>query len=140
MKNLFKLLLVSVLFVLTVPSAFSQFTPHYQWTLLDQKLMDYIIGEASGETALAYDIEMAGYTRNRLSQEYQTVLWESQFVMDKLKEFGISSAQLERFGEKRPTWDGISGELWEISPGLRKLADYDDQVAMLVSGSQNADV
>jgi len=118
----------------------AQFTPHYQWTLLEKKLMDQIIGEASGETALAYDIEMAGYTRNRLSDEYKTVLWESQFVMDKLKEFGISSARLERFGEMRPTWDGISGELWEVSPGLKKLADYDDQVAMLVSGSQDADV
>ncbi len=120
--------------------AMAQFVPQYQWTLLDKKLMDQVIGEASGETALAHDIEMGGYTRNRLSKEYQTVLWESQYVMDQLKEFGISESKLERFGEMAPTWDGISGELWEVSPGTKKLADYKDQVAMLVSGSQNADV
>jgi aminopeptidase YwaD len=139
MKNIRNLLMLTGMLALAVYSGWAQFTPHYQWTLLEKKLMDQIIGEASGESALAYDIEMAGYTRNRLSKEYQTVLWESQYVMDKLKEFGITNAQLERFGEKRPTWDGISGELWEVSPGLKKLADYDDQVAMLVSGSQNTD-
>ncbi len=139
MKNIRNLLMLTCMLALAAYSGMAQFTPHYQWTLLEKKLMDQIIGEASGESALAYDIEMAGYTRNRLSKEYQTVLWESQYVMDKLKEFGITNAQLERFGEKRPTWDGISGELWEVSPGLRKLADYDDQVAMLVSGSQNTD-
>jgi len=120
--------------------AMAQFVPHYQWTLLDKKLMDLVIGEASGETALAHDIEMGGYTRDRLTKEYQTVLWESQYIMDKLKEYGITDSRLERFGDMKPTWDGISGELWEISPGMKKLADYKDQAAMLVSGSQNADV
>ncbi|MFH0760400.1 MAG: M28 family peptidase [Bacteroidota bacterium] len=140
MKTSRNLLWITVLFILTGNSSYAQFTPHYQWTLLDSKLMSEIIGEASGETALAHDIEMAGYTRNRLSSEYSTVLWESKYIMDKLKEYAIPNAQLERFGEPQPTWDGISGELWEISPGRKKLADYKDQVAMLVSGSQNADV
>lgn len=140
MKNARKFrILAGVLMVLT-GSAGAQFVPHYQWTLLDKKYMDQIIGEASGETALAHDIEMGGYTRNRVSKEYQTVLWESQYVMDKLKEFGITDSQLERFGDMKPTWDGINGELWEVSPGIKKLADYKDQVAMLASGSQNADV
>lgn len=121
-------------------NSLAQFVPHYQWTLLDQKYMDQIIGEASGETALAHDIEMGGYTRNRLSNEYKTMLWESQYIIDKLKEYGIAEAKLERFGNMNPTWDGIAGELWEVSPGTKKLADYKDQVAMLVQGSQNADV
>jgi hypothetical protein len=140
MKNFRKFwILAGMLTGLTVGSM-AQFVPHYQWTLLDKKLMDQVIGEASGETALAHDIEMGGYTRNRLSKEYQTVLWESQYVMDKLKEYGITEARLERFGEMTPTWDGISGELWEVAPGTKKLADYKDQAAMLVQGSQNADV
>lgn len=140
MKTLDKFrILLAALAVLSFTSM-AQFVPHYQWTLLDKKLMDLVIGEASGETALAHDIEMGGYTRNRLSKEYQTVLWESQYIMDKLKEYGITDSRLERFGEMKPTWDGISGELWEVSPGMKKLADYKDQAAMLASGSQNADV
>jgi hypothetical protein len=140
MKNYRSIPAMAFLLMTLTFSSFAQFVPHYQWTLLDKKLMDQIIGEASGETALASDIEMAGYTRDRLSKEYQTVLWESQFVMDKLREYGITDSKLERFGDMKPTWDGISGELWEISPGTKKLADYKDQVAMLVQGSQNADV
>ncbi|MDD2571042.1 MAG: M28 family peptidase [Bacteroidales bacterium] len=140
MKNIRNFLLIIALSAVSGTMAMAQFTPHYQWTLLDQRSMDYIIGESSGETALAHVIEMGGYTRDRFSDEYATVLWESKYVMDKLKEYGIQNAQLERFGEMLPTWDGIRGELWEVSPGLKKLADYDDQVAMLVSGSQNADV
>lgn len=140
MQNLKKFrILLGVLTLLSL-GAGAQYVPHYQWTLLDQKQMDLLIGEASGETALAHDIEMGGYTRNRLTREYQTILWESQYVMDKLKEYGINESKLERFGGMKPTWDGISGELWEINPGLKKLADYKDQVAMLVSGSQNTDV
>lgn len=140
MKNLRRFwILAGMLTALTV-GAMAQFVPHYQWTLLDKKLMDQVIGEASGETALAHDIEMGGYTRNRLSKEYQTVLWESQYVMDKLKEYGITDAKLERFGAMNPTWDGISGELWEIAPNTKKLADYKDQAAMLVSGSRDANV
>ncbi|MFO7616360.1 MAG: M28 family peptidase [Bacteroidales bacterium] len=140
MKKLRNFLIIGIVSMMAGTAAMAQFTPHYQWTLLDQRSMDYIIGESSGETALAHAIEMGGYTRNRLSDEYATILWESKYVMDKLKEYGIRNAQLERFGEMRPTWDGVRGELWEVSPGLKKLADYDDQVAMLVSGSQNADV
>ena len=140
MKNFRKFWFLTGMLTALAVGAMAQSVPHYQWTLLDKKLMDQVIGEASGETALAHDIEMGGYTRNRLSKEYQTVLWESQYVMDKLKEFGIANAQLERFGDMAATWDGISGELWEVSPGTKKLADYKDQPAMLVAGSQNADV
>jgi len=140
MKNFRKLWILTGMLTLLTLGGVAQFVPQYQWTLLEKKMMDQIIGEASGETALAHDIEMGGYTRDRLSDEYKTVLWESQYVMNKLKDYGITDAKLERFGEMKPTWDGISGELWEVSPGTKKLADYKDQVAMLVSGSQNADV
>jgi hypothetical protein len=37
-------------------------------------------------------------------------------------------------------WDGIKGELWEVSPLRQKLASYTDMTAMLANGSQNADV
>ena len=39
------------LFVLLALGAIAQITPYYQWTLLNQKTVDEIIGEASGETA-----------------------------------------------------------------------------------------
>ena len=38
------------------------------------------------------------------------------------------------------SWDGIRGEIWEISPGKSKIADYGDLTAMLAQGSTNTDV
>lgn len=118
----------------------AQFNPQYQWTLLEQELMDGIIGEASGETAFNHIIEMGAYNRNRPTEEYSSTLWESKYIFEKLKEYGLEGAAIERFPSSRPSWDGIKGELWEVSPGLKKLADYDDITAMLASGSQSVDV
>lgn len=118
----------------------AQFSPNYQWTLLNQSVMDEIIGEASGETAYNHILEMGAYNRNRPLSEYQTMLWEAEYVLSKLHEYGFQDAKVERFESGRQTWDGIRAELWEIEPGRKKLADYDDLRAMLASGSQNADV
>jgi len=117
----------------------AQFNPNYQWTLLNENLMDEIIGEASGETAFNHIIEMGGYNRNRPTEEYET-FWEAEYVLSKLNEYGIPGSKIERFPSSRPMWDGISGELWEVSPGKKKLADYKDLRSMLASGSQNTDV
>lgn len=136
MKKLFLYGLLTFLIL----GANAQNTPFYQWTLLNQKMMDEIIGEASGETAFNHIMEMGGYTRARTSQELTTTLFETQYIMDKLKEYGIKTARLERFPDAQPGWNGIKGELWEVSPRRKKLADYDDMRVMLVSGSEDADV
>ena len=128
---------IGILFMFN--TAFAQLIPFYQWTFLPEEQMDEIIGEASGETAFNHMIEMAGYNRNRAENEYSTTFLEAQYVYDKLKEYGINSAKIDRF-PGRQTWDGIKGELWEISPNRAKIADYDDLRAMLASGSKNADV
>jgi aminopeptidase YwaD len=136
MKRFFLLAGLSVLFL----GAGAQITPFHQWTLLNQQVMDELIGEASGETAYNHIMEMGGYTRARTSQELTTTLFESQYIMDKLKEYGITTAKLERFTDAQPGWNGIRGELWEVSPRRKKLADYDDMRVMLVSGSEDADI
>ncbi|MCX6226405.1 MAG: DUF4910 domain-containing protein [Bacteroidia bacterium] len=135
-----KKLILAGLFVLVALGANTQITSYYQWTLLNQKMMEEIIGEASGETAYNHIVEMGGYTRARTSEELTTTLFETQYIMDKLKEYGIKTAQLERFPNTQPGWNGIRGELWEVSPQRKKLADYDDMRVMLVSGSEDADV
>ncbi|MBT3751643.1 MAG: M28 family peptidase, partial [Bacteroidetes bacterium] len=121
-------------------TAIAQFYPKYQWTLLEQNLMDEIIGEASGETAFNHIQEMGAYNRNRPTEEFASTLWEAEYVYNKLVEYGLEGAQIERFESGSQRWDGIRGELWEINPGRKKLADYDDITAMLASGSQNTDV
>lgn len=108
-------------------------------SLLPEKVMDQIIGEASGETAMAHIIEMGAYNHNRPANEYSGNFLETDYVISKLNEYGLEEIKLNRY-PGGSYWDGISGELWEISPGLSKIADYRDLTAMLASGSVNTDV
>ncbi len=117
-----------------------QYTPWHYWTLLDPAHMDEIIGEASGETAWNTIMETGGYNKDRLASEYgEGTFYEARYIYDQLKLYGIPGAEIVRYpgGE---VWDGIRGELWEVSPMRQKLASYQDMRAMLANGSRNADV
>ncbi len=121
-------------------AAQAQHTPWHYWTMLDQGVMDEIIGEASGETAWNTIMETGGYNMNRPPSQYGAgTFYESQYIYDRLVEYGLPGADLVRF-PGGDTWDGIKGELWEVSPIRQKLASYHDMTAMLASGSQNTDV
>lgn len=127
------------LVVLGAGVLFAQHTPWMIWTLLPQAQMDEIIGEASGETAFNTIMETGGYNKNRQAGEYAGTFYESQYIYDQLKLYGLPGADFARF-PGRTVWDGIKGELWEIKPRRQKLASYQDMTAMLASGSSSADV
>ncbi len=131
-------LIVLVIFLFSFGSLTAQQTPWYQWTLLPQEQMAEIIGEASGETAYNVIMETGGYNKDRLAPEYTSTFYESEYIYKKLLEYGLPGAEIVRFpgGE---TWDGIKGELWEVSPIRQKLASYKDMTAMLARGSNPAD-
>lgn len=108
-------------------------------SLLPEYLMDEIIGEASGETALMHIIEMGAYNHDRPASEYSGNFLETDYVIGKMKEYSLDGVKVNRY-PGGSYWDGISGELWEVSPGKSKLADYRDLTAMLASGSTNTDI
>ena len=120
-------------------SSTAQITPWLYWTFLPEEQMAEIIGEASGETAWNTIMETGGYNKDRLSDEYKGTFYESQYILDQLKKYGLPGAEIVRFpgGE---VWDAVKAELWEIKPMRQKLASYKDMTAMLVKGSNSADV
>jgi len=117
----------------------AQVTPWYQWTFLPAAAMDEIIGETSGETAWNTIMETGGYNKDRLPDEYAGTFYEVQYIYDQLVLYGLPGAEIVRFPGGQ-VWDGIKGELWEVSPLRQKLASYQDLRAMLASGSTDADV
>lgn len=117
----------------------AQMTPWYQWTLLPADIMDEIIGESSGETAWNTIMETGGYNKDRQADEYEGTFYETQYIYDQLVLYGLPGAEIVRFPSAR-AWDGIKGELWEVSPRRRKLSSFQDMRAMLASGSTNTDV
>jgi hypothetical protein len=108
-------------------------------TLLPEKITDEFIGEASGERAMNHIIEMAAYIHDRPASEYSGNFFETQYIFDKMKEYGLEGAVINRYPGGK-TWDGVKATLWEVSPGRSKIADYSDLPAVLASGSTNADV
>jgi aminopeptidase YwaD len=116
-----------------------QFAWYYQWGILPDNVMDYFIGEASGERAYNHIVELSEYNRKRSEAEISGTLMEAQYIVDKLKEYGLSEIAIERFG-KTSSWRGITGTLWEVSPGNNKIADLTDVPFLLATGSRNANV
>jgi aminopeptidase YwaD len=134
-KNGFVLFVLAVIFTLTETYGQNSIPR----TLLPDKIIDELIGEASGERALNHIIEMAAYIHDRPASEYSGYFFETQYVLNKLKEYGLEGAMVSSYPGGK-TWDGVKATLWEVSPGLSKIADYSDLPAVLASGSTNADV
>jgi aminopeptidase YwaD len=107
--------------------------------LLPSNIVYELTGEASGERAMNHIIEMAAYIHDRPASEYSGLFFETDYVMGKLKEYGLEGAVVNKY-PGGSTWDGIKATLWEVKPSISKIADYNDLPAVLASGSTNADV
>jgi hypothetical protein len=121
-------------FLLLAVSAQAQYTPWLYWTFLPKAQMDDIVGEASGEAAWRTISTLNGFNRDRSADEFKGIFFETQYVVGELKRYGIEKVDVVAYpgGE---AWDGIKGELWEVSPIRQKLASHNDMVPMLVNGS-----
>lgn len=139
MKKLTKFCLVAVACVLGFNASAQNYTNPFNHLLLDEHIYDLIVGESSGDRAFNYMMDIAPYERDRSHEDYAGNFFESDYVVNKLKSFGISNAKVEIVG-KSTTWDGVSGSLWEVSPKTAKIADYADLAAHLAQGSADADV
>ena len=135
-KCIFSIVVICFSALLTING---QYPPNYHYTLLDQSVTDELISRSSGDLAFRHIIELAGYSRPREGSEFVNNLPESDYIIEKLKRYGITTYDIEKFG-KVSTWQGIEGTLWEVSPGLSKIADYNDLPLMVASGSNSADV
>ncbi|MBN1938584.1 MAG: M28 family peptidase [Candidatus Aminicenantes bacterium] len=136
--KIFRIIIPAAL-ILAAGLGLAQMTSWHQWTFLPSDQMDEIIGEISGETAYHHIIGLAAFARDRKPEEFAGMFGEAQYVLDRLKEYGLADAAIVRFPGGQ-TWDGVKGELWEVSPGREKIASYQDLRTMLVPGSAPADV
>ena len=120
-------------------AAWAQVSPWTQWTLLPLEIVDEIVGEASGEAAWNSVVELAGYDKNRPITEYADTFYETRYVYETLRRYGLAGAEIVRYPAGR-TWNGIRGDLWEVSPRREKISSFRDQKTMLAKGSNSADV
>ncbi len=121
-----------------VSAASAQYTPWLYWTLLPRDQVDEIVGEASGESAWDVIAQINAYNRARTPDEYKGRFFETQVILNHLKDYGLTAEVATYPGG--PAWRPVKGELWEISPGRRKLASIRDLLPALAAGSAIGDV
>ncbi len=138
MKTLKTLTLILLLAAGILPAQFGRGIPP---TFLSQNVLAAIIYEASGDMALQNEILISGVNVNRKAEEYANGYFEPKFLIEKLREYGITDARIIDLPATQPKlWDAVSAELWVTKPSLRKIADLDEVPASLCSGSSDADV
>ena len=109
-------------------------------TIVPLSLLRAVIEEASGDVALQNEIVLTGVNRNRLPEEYAGKYFETEFILKKLKEYGIEQSEIIDLPTRgATTWDAESAALWLTKPDLRKIADLKDVPASLCSGSVTSD-
>jgi aminopeptidase YwaD len=138
MKKSLSLVILFVLVAAVLPAQFGRSIPP---TLLPHQVLLDIINEASGDLALQNEILIAGVNRNRPAEEYANGYFEPPFLIEKLREYGVTEARIIDLPTTSPTtWDAVSAELWTVKPTVSKIADLKDVPACLCSGSSDADV
>ena len=96
------------------------------------------MNEVSGDVALQNEIFLTGVNRNRLPEEYLKGFYEADFILKKLKEYGIKESEIIDLPTRdKTTWDAEMGELWTIEPEKRKIADLKEIAASLCDGKRD---
>ena len=134
-----KSLLLAVVLLLSYSASAQEYVTPFYHCLLNEAYYDQLVGESSGDRTYNYIMDIAPYERDRKHSDYEGEFFESRYVVEKLKSYGIDNAVTLKLG-KTKTWDGVSASLWETSPNSVKIADYQDLAAILAQGSANADV
>jgi hypothetical protein len=97
-----------------------------------------ILNELSGEQALVH-VQLLSANRDRQPEEYQTQFFETTYISDMARQYGLSDVRADFF-PNRPAWDGEEGDLWLVQPTREKLASLTMVPAALAVGSRTADV
>ncbi len=135
-----KAVLMMLAILLTLGFAFGQVERNAPETLLPLSVLRDIINEVSGDVALQNEILLTGVNRNKLPEEYIKGHFETKFILEKLREYGIKDAEIIDLPKREEkTWDAEMAELWIVEPEMRKIADLKEIAASLCEGSASTD-
>jgi aminopeptidase YwaD len=106
--------------------------------LVPATIREPILNEVSGEQA-AVHVQFLAANRDRQAAEYQDQYFETTYIRDMAKQYGLSDVQVDFF-PTRDTWDAEEGDLWLVQPRKEKIASITMVPTALAQGSKSADV
>ncbi len=116
-------------------------------SLLDDKVVDAIAGQASGTTAKATVVALATHHRVQATAGFHDA---AEFVAERARAYGLEDVHIESFPADGSTmygtfrayygWEAESAEISEVSPHARNIASYPELRVALADYSNAADV
>ena len=118
------------------PAAYTQVPPDR--SLVPPAARDAILQEISGELALQH-VQLLAANRTRLVQEYTETFFETSYVLELARRYGLSDVRVDYFPSGE-IWMPEEADLWMVEPVRKKIASLTMVPAALANGSRNADV
>ncbi|MFC1557842.1 M28 family peptidase [candidate division KSB1 bacterium] len=134
------LFLVFIITFFYTPELKSQNMEVIPITIMPDETINDIVNEISGTGAFNHIMELSGYARDRKEEEYKGIYFESRYITEKAKEYGLSDVHIEHFQTDEKQWDAEIGELWLVEPEERLLISYRDVPPCLAKGSRTSDI
>ncbi len=106
--------------------------------LVPVPIREPILNEVSGEQAQLH-VQFLAANRDRQAAEYQDQYFETTYIRDMAKQYGLSDVQVDFF-PTRDTWDAEEGDLWIVQPRKEKIASITMVPTALAQGSKSTDV
>ena len=106
--------------------------------LVPAPIREPILNEISGEQAQLH-VQFLAANRDRQANEYQDQYFETTYIRDMAKQYGLSDVQVDFF-PTRDAWDAEEGDLWLVQPRREKIASITLVPTALAQGSKSADV
>ena len=111
-------------------------------TILPRETLRAVLDEVSGQMAYNAIVGMAGVNRIRTPEEMAGHFYEADYLLRKLKEYGVDVATIEslKYADRATWWIGHDARLSLVAPEKRLLARLEEQPALIIRGSDSVDV
>ena len=106
--------------------------------LVPASIRDAILNEYSGEQAHQH-VQLLSANRDRPADEYLNAYFETTYLADMAKRYGLSDVQVDFFPSSE-VWDGEEADLWLVEPEKKKIASLNQVPTALANGSTSTDV
>ncbi len=138
LKKVFRapVLLAFLLIVIAGAGLSSQAPPDR--CIVPAAIRDAILNEYSGEQAYQH-VQLLSANRDRPAEEYLNAYFETTYLADMAKRYGLSDVQVDFFPSGE-VWDAEEADLWLVEPVKKKIASLNQVPTALANGSTNADV
>ncbi len=109
-------------------------------TPLDQKILDILSNEISGQTVYNNEVFLAGAPWLRTPEEFTGTFYESEKIYEMAQRYGITTTRLERTDAEGSFEYPVNGEFWIEKPDKRLIAKLEADPALIARGSKSVEL